>query len=69
MTTYRIVDLSLPIIDGGGFGKPAVLRYYNHEQRGKTLADTMGFEVEDIGHRANAMEEFSFLHYPHRHTF
>ena len=61
MTKQRIIDLSLPIMDGGGFGRPAELHYYNHEQRGRTLADVMGFDAADIDQRANAMEEFSFL--------
>jgi kynurenine formamidase len=59
---YRIVDLSLPIINGGGFGMPARLRYLDHATRGKALADRSGFDPADIDHRANAMEEFSFLH-------
>jgi kynurenine formamidase len=61
MTKQRIVDLSLPIIDGGGFGRSAKLSYFDHEQRGKTLAHAMGFEAGKIDNRANAMEEFSFL--------
>lgn len=61
MTTQRIVDLSLPIMDGGGFGKPAKMSYYDHEQRGKALAETMGFDAREIDNKANAMEEFSFL--------
>jgi len=61
MTKQRIVDLSLPIIDGGGFGRSAKLSYFNHEQRGKTLAHAMGFDAGKINNRANAMEEFSFL--------
>jgi kynurenine formamidase len=61
MTKQRIVDLSLPIIDGGGFGRPARLSYYDHKQRGKIMAATLGIDPQDIDHRANAMEEFSFL--------
>lgn len=61
MKKRRVVDLSLPIMDGGGFGRPAVLRYYNHAQRAKDLAGAMGFDAKEIGNRANAMEEFDFL--------
>ena len=61
MKDCRIVDLSLPIINGGGFGKPARIRYSDHRSRGKTLADELGIDPADIGHRANAMEEFSYL--------
>ncbi len=61
MTEHRIVDLSLPIINGGGFGKPARIHYADHRSRGKTLADQLGIDPEDLDHKANAMEEFSFL--------
>lgn len=61
MKGCRIVDLSLPIINGGGFGKPARIRYSDHRSRGKTLADQVGIDPADIGNCANAMEEFSSL--------
>jgi hypothetical protein len=55
-----IVDLSLSLIDGGGFGKPARIRYSDHSHRGKTLTDELGIDPGDIGHGANATEEFTF---------
>jgi len=58
---YCIVDLSLPIINGGGFGMPAQIKYIDHRTRGKALAERFGIEPEDIGNRTNALEEFSFL--------
>jgi len=54
---YRIVDLSLPIINGGGFGTPAQLTYLDHQTRGKALAEKLGIDVEDISGKGNAMEE------------
>ena len=48
MKGCRIVDLSLPIINGGGFGKPARIRYPDHLSRGKTLADQVGIDPADI---------------------
>ncbi len=61
MKEYRIVDLSLPIINGGGFGRPAQIRYADHRSRALGLSDQLDINPADIGHRANAMEEFSFL--------
>ena len=61
MNEYRIVDLSLPLMNGGGFGMPAKMTYLDHRTRGKALAERLGIDPEDIGGKANAMEEFSFL--------
>ena len=61
MKGYRIVDLSLPIINDGGFGMPARITYLDHRTRGKALAERFGINPEDIGGKANAMEEFSYL--------
>jgi kynurenine formamidase len=61
MRGYRIVDLSLPILDGGGFLAPARVRYLDHERRGRLVAERAGLAPEVLGGRANAMEEFEFL--------
>ncbi|MBW1963444.1 MAG: cyclase family protein, partial [Deltaproteobacteria bacterium] len=62
MKEYRIIDLSLPIINGGGFARPAKMRYLDHRNRGGALAERLGIDPSEINYRANAMEEFSFLH-------
>ena len=61
MNGYRIVDLSLPILDGGGFLMPARITYLDHRSRARTVAERHGLHPEDLGGRANAMEEFRFL--------
>ena len=61
MRKARIVDLSLPIMNGGGFGSPAKLRYIDHASRGQLMAERQGVDVAELGHRANASEEFGFL--------
>ncbi len=61
VTGYRIIDLSLPIKNGGGFGKPAQITYLDHRTRGKALAEKLGINPEMMGGRANAMEEFTYL--------
>jgi kynurenine formamidase len=61
MNGYRIVDLSLPLLDGGGFLLPARITYLDHETRGRLVAERAGLTPADLGGRANAMEEFSFL--------
>lgn len=61
MDGYRIVDLSLPIVDGGGFIMPAQITYLDHETRGRLVAERAGLRPADLGGRANAMEEFHFL--------
>lgn len=61
MNGYRIVDLSLPIMDGGGFLMPARITYIDHGARGRHVAGRAGLKPEDLGGRANAMEEFHFL--------
>ena len=48
MEGYHIVDLSLPIINGGGFGMPAQISYMDHRTRGKALAERVGISMEDI---------------------
>ena len=60
-TQVKVVDLSLPIIDGGGFDRPARLSYYDHKARAEILARNSGIDPGDIDNKANAMEEFSFL--------
>ena len=57
----RIVDLSLPIIDGGGFNMPARLRYIGHQTRGRMLADRFGLDLTALGGMANSFEEFDYL--------
>lgn len=61
MKGYRIVDLSLPIINCGGFGRPAHITYIDHRTRGKALAKRLGIKLEDMGGGANAIEEFTYL--------
>ena len=61
MKRRRLVDLSLPIMDGGGFGRPARMLYSDHRSRGRALADQAGIDPADIDCRANAMEEFTSL--------
>jgi kynurenine formamidase len=61
MRYKRIVDLSQPIIHGGGFGRPAQITYFGHRSRGKVLADQLGIDPKDLDHKTNNMEEFSFL--------
>ena len=61
MRGYRIVDLSLPIQDGGGFLVPARITYLDHQDRGRVIAERAGLNPADLGGRANAMEEFRFL--------
>jgi kynurenine formamidase len=61
MNGYRIVDLSLPIQNGGGFLMPARIAYLDHETRGRLVAERAGLTPADLGGRANAMEEFHFL--------
>jgi len=61
MNGYRIVDLSVPIMNGGGFLMPARIAYLDHETRGRLVAERAGLTPADLGGRANAMEEFHFL--------
>ena len=61
MNETRIIDLSVPIIHGGGFGKPAQIKYSDHKARGNALCEQFNIEPADIDFRANAMEEFSYL--------
>jgi len=61
MNGYRIVDLSLPLLDGGGFLMPARITYLDHATRGRLVAERTGLDPADLGGRANAMEEFHFL--------
>jgi len=61
MENSRIVDLSLPLRDGGNFSAPARIRYLDHRARGEALAKAQGIPLEDLGGYANAMEEISFL--------
>ena len=61
MKDCRIVDLSFPIINGGGFGKPARMSYTDHSSRGAALAGELGIDPGDIDQKANAMEVFSSL--------
>lgn len=61
MNGYRIVDLSLPLMDGGDFLAPARITYLDHERRGRLVAERTGLPLDALGGRANAMEEFTFL--------
>jgi kynurenine formamidase len=61
MQGYRIVDLSLPLQDEGGFLMPARITYLDHRTRGRLVAERAGLTPEDLGSRANAMEEFHAL--------
>lgn len=61
MNGYRLVDLSLPLRNGGGFLMPARVRHLDHEARGRQVAERNGLSLEALGGRANAMEEFIFL--------
>ncbi len=61
MRGYRLVDLSLPLMNGGGFGMPAQMRFTGHAARGKGLAERHGLDPALLGGAANAMEEFTFL--------
>ena len=61
MHGYRIVDLSLPILNGGGFLSPARITYLDHSRRARIVAERSGLTPEDLGGRANAMEECHFL--------
>jgi kynurenine formamidase len=56
-----LVDLSLPIIDGGGFGMPAKITYMNHRERVMSLSEKYGLPPEAFGGRANAVEILSSL--------
>jgi kynurenine formamidase len=58
---FRIVDLSLPIMNGGGFRKPARITYLDHRTRAKMLSEQQGIDPELIGGKDTATEEFSFL--------
>jgi kynurenine formamidase len=61
MKESRLVDLSLPIVNGGGFGMPAQMRFVSHAARGKALAERHRLDPADLGGAANAMEEFTSL--------
>ena len=61
MRDYRIVDLSLPIINDGGFRKPAQITYLDHRIRANMLCEQLGISPDAIGGMANAVEEFSYL--------
>jgi kynurenine formamidase len=61
MKSSVFVDLSLPLVNEGGFGTPVQMRYIDHRSRGNLLADKFGVPVDDIQGRANAIEEFSYL--------
>ena len=61
MRDYRLLDLSLPIINGGGFAAPAKIRYTDHQTRAQYLVETLGITLDDIGNRGNAFEEFTYL--------
>ena len=62
MKGYRLIDLSLPLKNGGGFGAPAKMNYVGHRERANLLVERFGVTLEDLAGKANAMEEFSYLH-------
>jgi kynurenine formamidase len=57
----RIIDLSLPLRDGGNFAAPASIRYTDHQMRGQKLSQTYDIAIADLGGRANALEEANAL--------
>ena len=56
MLGYRIVDLSLPIVDGGGFLTPARISYLDHRSRGRLVAERARLQPEDLGGRFRCAE-------------
>jgi len=48
---------------GGGFGMPAKITYTDHRTRGKMLSEKFGIDLDDIGGKGNAREDFSYLNY------
>jgi len=62
MKSSCFVDLSLPLVDGGGFGTPAQMRYLDHRTRADLLVEKFGVTIDGLQGRANSMEEFSYLH-------
>lgn len=61
MKNCRIVDLSLPIMNGGGFRRPARITYLDHRTRGRMLSEKLHIDPELIGGKDTATEEFAFL--------
>ena len=61
MERYRIIDLSLPIKNGGGFRKPARITYLDHRTRARMLHEQHGVDIDLIGGKDTATEEFTFL--------
>ncbi|MFC1992381.1 cyclase family protein [Chloroflexota bacterium] len=61
MKGYRIVDLSLPIMNGGGFTRPAQITYIDHRTRAKIFAENFGIGTEGMGGKSNASEDFAYL--------
>ena len=61
MKGYHIVDLSLPLMNGGGFVMPAQITYLDHRTRVKILSEKFGVDSEAMGGRANAIEQFTSL--------
>jgi kynurenine formamidase len=57
----RIIDLSLPLTDGGDFATPASIHYTDHQTRGQCLSQTHNIAIEDLGGRGNAIEEVNSL--------
>jgi kynurenine formamidase len=58
---HRIIDLSLPLRDGGDFAAPASIRYTDHRTWGQHLSQTHNIAIEDLGGHGNAFEEVNFL--------
>jgi kynurenine formamidase len=61
MKGYRLVDLSLPLMNGGGFRMPAEITYFEHRTRGKMLSENFGINLDAIGGKSNAIEQFTSL--------
>ena len=61
MLNHRFIDLSLPIIHGGGFASPVNISYKDHQMRGRHIAEMLDISLEDIQGYANAMEELTYI--------
>jgi len=58
----HLVDLSLPIRDGGAFRAPAQITYKGHRERGLSISQTFDIDLSLLKDgKANATEEFTYL--------
>ncbi len=58
---YRLVDLSLPLTNGGGFSSPAQITFVDHFERVKTLSEMYRLPQASFGGMGNASERFTSL--------